>query len=419
LALGLIIRMYLARDPGHEADLRTLEDFSLDLARGGPFNFYEGPNFKDYLPGYLYYLWGIGLAGKWIGFGHDTTFWLLKFPSIFADLASCLLLYVILEEKPMRVRLLSALTYALLPTALFIGPIWGQVDSLLALSILGVIYLLNKQRMVSAAVLFTVAFMIKPQAIAMLPFLAFWGLRDSTPIVWARCVGAAFVTAMIIMLPFFSYEPWNIFQQLYDATNVFVFTSSFAYNFWGMFGWFRDDNVTTFFISWRMWGLIFTVVSQFFIIYSLRNARGVGMLCFGVALTALAFFVFQTRMHERYMFSMLLPLLAACFYLNKPVLWISFVSLSLMQFLMLYAAFFHPFFNDNHPAWLHAEWMLRMLNYSPSWWHRASTFQVFLSSLFVTLNLLVLMAYAFLSQHRIVPVAEDDELRLGRPNVLG
>lgn len=85
LALGLIIRMYLARDPGHEADLRTLEDFSSDLANGGPFNFYEGPNFKDYLPGYLYYLWGIGLAGKWIGFGHDTTFWLLKFPSIFAD----------------------------------------------------------------------------------------------------------------------------------------------------------------------------------------------------------------------------------------------------------------------------------------------------------------------------------------------
>ncbi len=300
LLLGLIIRLLLARDPGHESDLLTFENFSLDLGKDGPLHFYEGPNFKDYLPGYLYYLWAIGLGAKWIGYGHDTYSWLLKFPSIFADLASCLLLYVILDEKPRRTRLLAALTYALLPTALFIGPLWGQVDSLLSLSILVVIYYLNKGRLVSAAVAYTVGFMIKPQAIAVLPFVAFWGIRDSTPIDWARCVGASFVTAMVLMFPFFSDHPWDIFQQLYDSTNIFVFASSFTYSFWAIFGWFQNDNVKTWFVTWREWGLVLTILCQFFIIYSLRNTRGLGMLAFGVGLTALAFFVFQTRMHERY-----------------------------------------------------------------------------------------------------------------------
>ena len=424
LLLGLIVRLLLARDPGHEADLLTFEQFSLDLGQHGPLTFYDGHSdismgFADYLPGYLYFLWGAGLAGRWIGFGHDTYVWILKSPSIIADLASCCLLYLILEEKPKRVRLLAALTYAFLPTALFIGALWGQVDSLLSLAILVCVYFLNKQRPVAAAVTYAVGFLIKPQAIAVLPFLAFWGMRDSTPRVWAKCAAAAFITGLIIILPFYPTNPWGIFKHLYDSTNIFVFASSFTYNFWAVFGWFQNDNVKTWYITWREWGLILTIMSQLFIIYSLRNARGLGMLSLGVGLTALAFFVFQSRMHERYMFSMFLPLLVACFYLNRPVLWITFAGLSLMQFLSLYASFFHPFFNHTHPAWLYQSWLLRMENYSPSWWQRAGIFEVFLCSVFTTLNLLVLMAYAFLSQHRIEPVTADDEQRLGRHTALG
>ncbi len=127
------MRLLLARAPGYESDLLTFEQWSLDLGQHGPLHFYEGPGFADYLPGYLYFLWGAGLAARWIHFGHDTYVWILKSPSIIADLASCYLLYFILEEKPKRVRLLAALTYALLPTALFIGALWGQVDSLLSL----------------------------------------------------------------------------------------------------------------------------------------------------------------------------------------------------------------------------------------------------------------------------------------------
>jgi hypothetical protein len=88
----LIVRLLLARDPGYGFDLLTFEQWSLDLGQHGPLHFYQGPRFADYLPGYLYFLWGAGLAARWIHFGHDTYVWILKAPSIVADLACCYLL---------------------------------------------------------------------------------------------------------------------------------------------------------------------------------------------------------------------------------------------------------------------------------------------------------------------------------------
>jgi hypothetical protein len=99
LLLGLIVRLLLARDPGYGFDLLTFEQWSLDLGQHGPLHFYQGPRFADYLPGYLYFLWGAGLAARWIHFGHETYVWILKAPSIVADLASCYLLYFMLEGE--------------------------------------------------------------------------------------------------------------------------------------------------------------------------------------------------------------------------------------------------------------------------------------------------------------------------------
>jgi hypothetical protein len=49
LAAGLIVRIWVGSLIGHESDLTQFETWSRDLADGGPFNFYEGEQFKDYL----------------------------------------------------------------------------------------------------------------------------------------------------------------------------------------------------------------------------------------------------------------------------------------------------------------------------------------------------------------------------------
>lgn len=418
LLVGFAVNLWLATLTGHTSDLRQFETWSRDLADGGPFDFYGGEHFKDYLPGYLYFLWFVGVLNEVFTFGPDTYNFVLKLPAVVANMGSAVLLYFYLEDKSRRVRVLAAGTYLLLPTGLFIGPLWGQTDGILAFFILLCAYLLHKRRPEFAAVAFAAATLTKPQAIAALPFFAFWGLREFPPRVWLQASVIAVAAAILIAWPFFPENPFQVVQHAWDATEVFGFHASFTFNFWGLFGWFRDDNQTFYYIDWRYWGLIMTIAADAWIIYSLRNATGPGMLALGIGLCVLSFVVFQTRMHERYMFASFLPLLAACFYLNRKLLWFAFAGLSAMHYLTLYKAFYHPFFNAGDPAFLHYKWLDRMLDYSPSWWHSSGLMTWFLCSLFVLFLTLLLLVVAFLMEHRVQlsPVSSDDERRLGRPH---
>jgi len=418
---GLILRLWLAHFQGNLSDLRQYEAWSSELGHDGPTGFYHGPNYKDYLPIYPYFLWAIGLLAKWFDFSEETWLYALKMPSVIADLASAYLLYMFLSDKAERTRVLAAATYLLLPPVLMIGPLWGQVDSLLALPLFGAVYLLGRNHPVAAAAAFTVAFMMKPFAAAALPFVAMWGVRDYGPRVWLRCVVAAFVVGLVLALPFFPKDPWNLFRVAYDGTTTFTFSASFTFNFFGAFGWFRGDDLKTWFIPWWAWGLFLTVLGEIAVLYSLRKAKGSGMLALGVGLSMLVFFTFETRMHERYMFACFLPLLAACFYLNRPLLWASFAWLSLVQFLQLYKSFFDPFFNAGDPSWLYSSWVLRAIDWSPEWWHRAGSCAAFVLSSLEVLTVIALIVYTFLMLHRIriEPVTGETDRRLGRARVNG
>jgi Gpi18-like mannosyltransferase len=318
------------------------------------------------------------------------------------------------------VRLAAAGTYLLLPTVLFIGALWGQTDSILAFFILLCAFFMVRGHPVLAAAAFGLAFITKPQAAAALPFLAFWGIRLHPPRVWAQAAAAGVVTALVLSWPFFPENPLRVVNHARESTEVFGHNSSFAFNFWGIFGWFRSDGSEFYYIDWRWWGFVLTVAADAWIIYSLRRARGAGMMALGVGLCTLAFFVFQTRMHERYMFASFLPLLAACFYLNRPLLWASFAGLTVVQYLSPYKAFFHPFFNAGEPGFLHYGWLDRMLEYSPYWWHSPGQFMWFVTSLFTVAVTVALLAFAFLLQHRvhISGVDEEEELRMGRRDIL-
>ncbi|MEO8458815.1 MAG: hypothetical protein ABI559_13515, partial [Chloroflexota bacterium] len=151
-----------------------------------------------------------------------------------------------------------------------------------------------------------------------------------------------------------------------------------------------------------------------------------GMMALGVALSMLVFFTFNTRMHERYMFASLLPLLLSCVYINRPMLWISFLMLEVIQFLAMWRAFFHLSFNAGDPDWLYFKGKpLFWLDWSPEWWHRAG-FVAFMLSSVVVLITLSLVAYAFLLMNRvrvrrgisIQPVSDPAELLTGRELIL-
>ena len=348
LAAGLLLRLVLALIPPFQIDTGTFRAWSDSLARDNPWNFYKTDFFTDYAPGYMYVLWFIGKLNQLFHFNQETFECVLKLPSIAADLASAYVLYLLLKDQKQEWRVGAAAIYLLFPAVLIIGPIWGQVDSLLAFLLLLSIYFIDRERPMAGALVFTLGFLTKPQIIATLPFLAVWIMRRNPPRVWLQITGASLALLLVVIFPFFTFKPWDLIPQLYDATNVenYRVKSFFAYNFWnigGLFEGFKPDVTgiqpgqgTLLGIDYRYWGFALFATSIVGIIRVMWNSRGTGALALGSALSVYVFYMFMTRMHERYVFAAFLPLLAAAVTLHSRTLLALFGTLGMIHFFNLY-----------------------------------------------------------------------------------
>jgi hypothetical protein len=170
------------------------------------------------------------------------------------------------------------------------------------------------------------------------------------PMLWWRIAGASFALLFVLIWPFFPDNPWGFIGKLQDAANVenYRVNSFWAYNFWGMFGFFKADSLKYAGLAYQWWGLLLYGVSMGAILYAFRRAGGTGMLALGTALSVLAFYVFVTRMHERYIFPAFLPLLLACILLRSPLLWASFLVLGVVHFVNLYHVYIYYQNIDGH-----------------------------------------------------------------------
>ena len=380
LAGALVLRLFLAALPGFGPDIGIFRDWAETIARVGPGDFYnQSGQFHAYAPGYLHYLWLLGSLDEIFSFSTSQWDYALKLPAIVADLGSAYLLYRFLEGRREGWRVGAAALYLLFPATLLIGPIWGQDDSILAFFVLLTVYFVAKDRPVAAALAFTAGFIVKPQAIAALPFLVFWIVRDHPPVwrrvnailrvpvppkAWLRMAGGSLLLTFVMIFPFFpSLVLWRPFihlvEQVSSALNVWRYNAIFAYNFWNLFGRGtagRCDssacpNAATGHVTYfthgaeflglptRFWGFLLFAVAAVSVIAVLRRARGPAFLALGTSLTILAFYVFMTRMHERYLFPFFLPFLAACVLLKSRVLWAAFAVLGAVHFLNLYIVY--------------------------------------------------------------------------------
>lgn len=429
LVAGLVLRLALAFLQAFQIDTGTFQAWANQIAQDDPWNFYDTDFFTDYAPGYMYVLWLFGELNQIFHFSLAEFEYILKLPSIAADIASAYLLYLLLRDQKREYRIGAAALYLLLPPVLLIGPIWGQVDSLLAFFLLLSIYYIGRDRPVAGALAYTVGFLIKPQIIAALPFLAFWIMtrsRSQTPITastqvftglsvlvtgvfafllidqdprsayrivfagiiavglieaarglaglaidrpqlmaqrggfirallfsfptWYQSVGFSLALASILIFPFFTYKPWEIIGQLYESNEVYPVNSFFAYNFWTSAFWsaglghgfqpdvsgIQPEQGTFFGVDHRYWAIVLFALSSAAIIGVMWRSEGVGSLALGSSLCVFVFYLFMTRMHERYLFAFFLPFLAAAVALRSRALFAAFCGLGLIHFLNLY-----------------------------------------------------------------------------------
>ena len=60
----------------------------------------------------------------------------------------------------------------------------------------------------------------------------------AVPRVWVYITGICVALLIVLIFPFFSFQPWDFISQMKFSTEVYKVNSFWSYNFWNMFGLF-------------------------------------------------------------------------------------------------------------------------------------------------------------------------------------
>lgn len=243
------------------------------------------------------------------------------------------MIYKILKEQlSEKLASMAAFLYIFNPAITFNSAIWGQYDSFAMLFLLLCVYfMVNKKSPIMSSVFFSIAWSIKPQSIQLAPFMFLFFLKNFKPIQWGLSLVAVFVTTIIIFLPFFSSNPiYGIFYVNTGSINLFNCTTCNALNFWGIFGNWQSDIKLFLGIPLLNWGFMLLLISLLIIFIKGSKSK---LPYLTLSLSMLAFFMFLTRMHERYI-SYFFPFLLISAILFKSKVLIGFYLFFSLVFLL-------------------------------------------------------------------------------------
>ena len=158
-----------------------------------------------------------------------------------------------------------------------------------------------------------------------------------------------FLGVFVGILPAIPFFPGNFVQGLVNLIlkmDIFyALTSLFAFNFWSLVGMWQSDATTLLSLSYRAWGIILYLISTVSIVsyYLLKKQKNVGYLI--GAMFLFAFFLFPTRVHERYIFPVFAFLLTSASLKKSRDLLAIYFFVSLGAFLNIYYAY--AYYTDN------------------------------------------------------------------------
>ena len=312
--------------PGHDGDLFAFITWAEDAARHGLGGYYANGGDSNYPP-MLYLLWPLGV---WFdGAPLEFTIRLLSIPF---DLALGLLLFDVGRSTGRdRDGLLAAGFYLLNPAVLMCGPMWGQVDGMAALPMVGAIVAVHRGHVAAAGALAVLAGLLKPQfgiaGIVLAGLALFWlrsreGARQATILAFA-----ALATFAIVLLPL-GMGPLGYLELMGETFSRYPYISQFGFNPWGMVFGFGDHDGG---LSIVGTGLAIAGIAGS--LWLLRRRRDlVGLLAVST-LIGLVLYYLPTRVHERYLFgaiAFMAPLAVFVPRLRRP-----FVVLSAVFFVTL------------------------------------------------------------------------------------
>lgn len=343
---ALVIKLILAGHyPGYETDMNCFYGWSDMIYDEGFGKFYYLDAFTDYPPGYMAILWVIEAISRLFSIETYTVASrvMIKLVPILADLGAGFILYRMAKEKFSEgTSCLLAGLYVLSPIVVMDSSVWGQVDSVFTLCVLLTGYLCMKGKRIPAYFVFVIGVFIKPQAIIFAPILI-WTIIDQvflkdfswkkfyTDLIGGICAIGSF---FVLSLPF-GIE--KVVGQYVDTLGQYPYASVNAYNFWGLFGknWASQED-TFLFLEARQWGMVaifFAVGLSAFAYFRLRKRQDASRYFVSMSILISTMFIFSVRMHERYMFPIVVLLAAA--FIVKPTkeMFFTWAGFSFVQYM--------------------------------------------------------------------------------------
>lgn len=364
LTLGFVIRLLLATLPGMKIDVDTWYSWVERLKEVGFSRFYNDQIWTNYTPGYLYILWLLGFLKDFFQINTSFFYLILKVPSIISEIILSIFIYKIIAKKSILWAIIATGLILLNPALIFNSSIWGQIDGLFTLILILSIYYFNYERYFLSSFMLGIGFLIKPQAILLLPIFALYFLNNLRIKYLAKFIIIAPGVILLLSLPFFVQQPFSGIVNLFlKMAGDYSATSLFAYNFWGVVGFWIPDQTIWNGLTYKVWGYILYFLYWIIVGYFYFK-RGLSLYAV-TALAVLSFFFLPTRVHERYLYSALVFLILYATTIKSRILLILSAILSFIHLLNLYHVY--VYYNElylNLPRLLYNGIIYQLLNSS-------------------------------------------------------
>ncbi|MCW4018217.1 MAG: glycosyltransferase family 39 protein [Candidatus Bathyarchaeota archaeon] len=309
LLLGaFLVRLLFFSHQGYaQVDTRDFMVWFQTAAEYGPRTFYAH-TWCDYPPFNVYFFWIFGLLAKGLEvFGSALFTYVMKLPANLFDLATAFLIFAFVRKRlSLKIALLAAGLYAFNPAVVFNAAVWGQFDAMYTFFLVLSLFLLFESKPKWAVVAFMLGILTKPQSIALAPLFFFlvWRKADFKSFLNSCILAVATVFLVIAPFEWTGGNPISFLSGLYfGAYEGYPYTSMNAFNVWGFGGMWVPDTQLTFQLGWIM----FAAVTVFTLYFTHKRLGSLGtnkelVVVFAAFVLFFAFFMFPTRIHERYLF---------------------------------------------------------------------------------------------------------------------
>lgn len=372
LILALVLRLVVAL-LGEHGDVVQYYRWAMDIWHKGPLGFYDRnidnavrPTYPP-MTSYLFWLTALIHESLWQVFWYlnqhltifpgRLIFWLEspkgwyflnKLPAIFTDLGIIWVLFKFGRKiTPEKISYSPILFFAFIPAFWYSSALWGQTDSIYGFFMLAAFYALYVKKITFSAFLYTLAIFTKPTSVFAFPVFAAVWLRSSNFTKTIRTALLCIFFAILLHLPFHpdNFFAWVVMFYSHGLGGELPVLVSNSFNFWALLYGFSDTSETTPFLAvpanlagYGIFGSILIAM----IAYIFKNRRRISfnrVLLFS-SLLSFSAFMFLPRMHERYLYPvliLLLPLVGADKKIRNLLL-----GLSTVYFINLYHYFWMP-----------------------------------------------------------------------------